>query len=134
LLVVKTYVAASTIEGVGVFAVEAIGKGSVVWRTDPIFDMLVPIAAYRSAEPPFKHLLQRHAYPSPDRPGYLVYEIDNGRFMNHSDAPNTDFSAFGYGTAIADIEPDEELTCNYRQFYAGFGSRLAQGEDVFASS
>jgi SET domain-containing protein len=40
--------------------------------------------------------------------------------MNHSDTPNTDFSAFGGGTACRDIAAGEELTCNYHQFYEGF--------------
>jgi len=83
LLLVKTYIAASGIEGVGVFAGEPIKTGAVVWRTDPTFDMLIAIATYRSAQPHLKQLLERYSYPSADRPGFLVYEIDNGRFMNH---------------------------------------------------
>jgi uncharacterized protein len=124
LLLIKTYIAASNIEGVGVFAGEPIGKGAMVWRTDPTFDMLIAVAAYRSAPPHFRQLLERYAYPSADRPGFLVYEIDNGRFMNHSATPNTDFSGFGFGTAITDIAADEELTCDYRQFYEGFEAAL----------
>ena len=124
MLLVKTHIAASEIEGVGVFAAGPIRTGAVIWRTDPVFDMLIPMATYRSAQPQLKQLLERYAYPSPDRPGFLVYEIDNGRFMNHSATPNTDFSNFGFGTAIADIAADEELTCDYRQFYEGFEAAL----------
>jgi uncharacterized protein len=124
LLLVKTYIAASGIQGVGVFAGESIVKGAILWRTDPTFDMLIPIATYRSAQPQLKQLLERYAYPSSDRPGFLVYEIDNGRFMNHSAMPNTDFSSFGIGTAVTDIAADEELTCNYHQFYEGFQAVL----------
>jgi SET domain-containing protein len=124
LLLVKTYIAASDIEGVGVFAGEPIATGAVIWRTDPTFDMLIAIAAYRSAPPHLRQLLERYAYPSADRPGFLVYEIDNGRFMNHAATPNTDFSGFGFGTASTDIAADEELTCDYRQFYEGFEAAL----------
>jgi uncharacterized protein len=124
LLLVKTYIAASDIQGVGVFAAEPIRRGAVVWRTDATFDKLIPIATYRSAQSYLKQLLERYAYPSADRPGFLVYEIDNGRFMNHSAAPNTDFSGFGFGTAVSDIAADEELTCDYRQFYEGFEAAL----------
>jgi uncharacterized protein len=67
-----------------------------------------------------KELIDRYAYPSPDKPGYLVYEVDNGRFMNHSDTPNTDFSVYGGGTATRDIARGEEITCNYHEFYEGF--------------
>ena len=127
MLVVKTYIAASAIEGVGVFAAEPIANGAVIWRSDPTFDMLIPIATYRSALAHVKHLLERYAYPSPDRPGFLVYETDNGRFMNHSPTPNTDFSGFGCGTAKTEIAVDEELTCDYDQFYEGFYAALATG-------
>jgi SET domain-containing protein len=63
-------------------------------------------------------------YPSLDRPGFLVYEIDNGRFMNHSMTPNTDFSAYGIGKAIADIAAGQEMTCAYDEFYVGFEAIL----------
>jgi SET domain-containing protein len=133
LLLVKTYIASSAIEGVGVFAAEPIRKGAIIWRTDPTFDMLVSLAAYRSAEPQLKELLERYAYPSSDRPGFLVYEIDNGRFMNHSAWPNTDFGTFGFGTALTEIAVDEELTCNYNQFYEGFEAEFIRGERALAS-
>ena len=134
MLLVKTYIAASDIEGVGVFAGEPIKTGAVVWRTDPTFDMLIAIAMYRSAQPHLKQLLERYSYPSAGRPGFLVYEIDNGRFMNHSARPNTDFSGFGFGTAITDIAADEELTCDYRQFYEGFEAALEGVGNLDAST
>jgi len=87
LLLIKTYNASSAIEGVGVFAAQPIAKGAVIWRTDRTFDMLVSVATYRSAEPHLKELLDRYAYPSPDKPGFLVYKIDNGRFMITQSSP-----------------------------------------------
>jgi SET domain-containing protein len=126
LLLVKTYIASSAIEGVGVFAGEPIAKGAAVWRTDPRFDMLVPIATYRSAAPHLRELLERYAYPSADRPGFLVYEVDNGRFMNHASEPNTDFATFGVGTAIRQIPANEEITCDYAQFYQSFEASIGR--------
>lgn len=120
MLLVSTYVAASEIEGVGVFAATPIAKGTLIWRLDTDFDRLIPADAYAAMPEPKKELIDRYAYPSPDRPGYLVYEVDNGRFMNHSDTPNTDFSEYGGGTAARDIAAGEEITCNYHEFYEGF--------------
>jgi SET domain-containing protein len=120
MLLVSTYVAASEIEGVGVFAATPIRKGELIWRLAPDFDRMVPADAYDALPEVMKELLDRYAYPSPDRPGYLVYEVDNGRFMNHADTPNTDFSAYGGGWATRDIAAGEELTCNYHEFYDGF--------------
>ncbi|MBB5517820.1 SET domain-containing protein [Amphiplicatus metriothermophilus] len=120
MLLVSTYVAPSAVEGVGVFAAEPIKKGTVIWRFEPEFDRLIPMDKYLSAPPYLKDLLDRYAYPSPDRPGFIVYEVDNGRFMNHSETPNTDFSDFGGARAIRDIEAGEELTCNYGDFFKDF--------------
>lgn len=120
MLLVSTYVAASAVEGVGVFAAEPIRKGQLVWRLDPTFDRLIPVDKYLSAPPFLKELLDRYAYPSPDKPGFIVYEVDNGRFMNHSEAPNTDFSDAGGATALRDIAPGEELTCDYGDFFKDY--------------
>jgi SET domain-containing protein len=128
MLLIANFVGPSAIEGVGVFAAEPIRKGDAIWRSDPTFDMLIPVATYRSAEPQLQQLLERYAYPSLDRPGFLVYETDNGRFMNHSATPNTDFSMFGVGEAVADIAAGEEITCNYDQFYIGFEAILASAQ------
>jgi uncharacterized protein len=120
MLLVSTYIAASEIEGVGVFAAVPIRKGAPIWRLNPDFDRLIPADAYDSMPETMKELIDRYAYPSPDKPGYLVYEVDNGRFMNHSDTPNTNFSEYGGGTAMRDIAAGEELTCNYQEFSEGF--------------
>lgn len=120
LLLVSTYVAASTIEGVGVFAARPIAAGAVVWRPDDEFDMRISAEKYAAAPPHLRELLDRYAYPSQVWEGFLVYETDNGRFMNHSENPNTDFSAMGQGRALRDIAAGEEITCDYREFYESF--------------
>lgn len=127
MLLVRTYVGPSAIEGVGVFAAEAIPAGAAIWRLEPSFDRLIPRSAYEAAEPTLRELLDRYAYPSPDRPGFVVYEVDNGRFMNHAAEPNTDFSEPAGGTASRDVAAGEELTCDYGQFYTAFELLPAAG-------
>lgn len=120
MLLIRTYVAQSAIEGVGVFAAEPIRKGASIWRLDPDFDRLIPLEKYQAAPSHLRELLDRYAYPSPDRPGFMVYEVDNGRFMNHSATPNTDFSQYGGATATRDIAAGEEITCDYGEFFEDF--------------
>ncbi|TGQ71103.1 MAG: SET domain-containing protein-lysine N-methyltransferase [Mesorhizobium sp.] len=120
MMLIRTYVAASAIEGVGMFAAEPIRKGASIWRLEPDFDRLIPMDKYETASPPLKELLDRYAYPSPDKPGFMVYEVDNGRFMNHSATPNTDFSQYGGATATRDISAGEEITCDYGEFFEDF--------------
>jgi SET domain-containing protein len=120
MLLVRTYVAQSAIEGVGVFAAEPIAKGKAIWRLEPDLDRLIPMEKYRAAPPFLKDLMDRYAYPSADYAGHLVFEFDNGRFMNHSERPNTDFSAAAGGVALRDIAAGEEITCDYGEFYHAF--------------
>ncbi len=120
MLIVTTYIAPSAIEGVGVFAAEPIAKGQRVSRFEPGFDRLIPRGDYENAPPFLKTLLDRYAFPHPDNLDLIVYEVDNSRFMNHSPAPNTDFSDFAAGVALRDIAAGEELTCDYNSFFAQY--------------
>jgi hypothetical protein len=116
MMLVPTYVAASDVEGVGVFAAKPIKKGTLIWRYDPSFDRLVPASWLRKQTPTMREFLTKYAYPAHDQPDMLVIEIDNGRFMNHSLDPNTDFTRIVEGYAIRTIKPGEELICNYSEF------------------
>lgn len=116
MMLVPTYVASSDVEGVGVFASEAICKGTLIWRYEPDFDRLVPASWLSEQTPMMQEFLRKYAYPAHDRPDMLVIEIDNGRFMNHTLEPNTDFTRVIEGYTTRDIAAGEELVCNYSEF------------------
>ena len=120
MFLISTFIAPSAIEGVGVFAAEAVNSGRIISRFDPAFDRLIPTKEYMAAPPYLKSLLDRYAFPHPQRPEFIVYEVDNSRFMNHSLDPNTDYSDFAAGLALRDIAPGEELTCDYNAFFRQF--------------
>jgi SET domain-containing protein len=116
MMLVKTYVAASGIEGVGVFAGEDIAKGATIWRFDPAFDRTLTKADLEQLPEGVRAFLEKYSYPHHAQEGVIVLESDNGRFMNHSAEPNTDFSQMDWGFAIRDIKAGEELTCDYVEF------------------
>ena len=120
MFIISTYVAPSALEGVGVFTAEPILKGAVISKFDPEFDRLIMRPDYENAPPPLKSLLDRYAFPHPDNLDLIVYEVDNSRFMNHSEQPNTDYSNFAAGVALRDIGAGEELTCNYNDFFSQY--------------
>jgi SET domain-containing protein len=120
MFLISTYVARSEIEGVGVFSAEPVAKGQVISKFEPEFDRLIPTREYLGAPPHLKSLLDRYAFPHPEKPGFIVYEVDNSRFMNHSGNPNTDYSDFAAGRALRDIAAGEELTCNYNDFFSDY--------------
>ncbi|MBI1393972.1 MAG: SET domain-containing protein-lysine N-methyltransferase [Alphaproteobacteria bacterium] len=120
MLLVHTYAGPSLVEGVGVFAAEPIAKGALIWRFEPTFDRLAPAELMETGEPAVQEFLRKYAYPAAHAPGMLIVELDNGRLMNHSDEPNTDFSSPLGGYALRDIAAGEELLCNYGEFAPEF--------------
>jgi SET domain-containing protein len=120
MLLVKTYLRPSAIEGLGVFAAEPILRGTMIWALDPKFDICVVESELDRLPPQMRDYITRYSYPHLERPGVLILDSDNGKFMNHSDRPNTDFRRFDRAYALIDIAVGEELTCNYHEFDPSF--------------
>lgn len=120
MLLISTYVAPSSIEGLGVFADEFIPAGALIWGFNPKFDILVDETELDALPPHVQSFIARYSYPHLDLAGHRVIDVDNGKYMNHSLTPNTDFRVFDKGYAIVDIAPGNEITCNYHEFDPGF--------------
>ncbi len=120
MLLVDTFVGPSVIEGVGVFAAEPIQAGRIIYRFEPLFDRLISRAEVASFTEPLRNFIIRYTYPHPSDQHLLVLDVDNGRHMNHSFHPNTDFRDATFGYAIRDIDAGEEITCNYAEFEPTF--------------
>lgn len=119
MMMIRCYLAPSAIEGLGVFAAETIRRGTVAWRFDPSFDQVFSKDILAAQPPHVQEFLERYSYMHHQDPDLLVLDADEGRFMNHSDEPNLDFSAPLVGVALRDIAVGEELTCDYALFTAG---------------
>lgn len=119
MMTVRCHLGPSAIEGLGVFATEDIPAGTVVWRFDRRFDQSFPRAWLAEQPPHIQEFLERYGYPDHQDPSLWVLDADEGRFMNHSDAPNLDFSDPENGVAARDIAAGEELTCDYAGFSEG---------------
>ena len=120
MMLVPTYVAPSKIEGVGVFAAEDIPEGARIWELAPGLDRLIRREEVAALPPPLQAFVERYSYPYPHDPEQLIVELDNGRFMNHSEHPNTRFDDPDAGFALRLIRAGEELTCNYAEFDPSF--------------
>lgn len=116
MMVVPNYVGPSSIEGVGVFAAEHITAGTAIWMLDERFDRLFLPGDIAAMDQLHRDYVERYGYPHMERPGITVVEFDHGKFMNHSESPNTDFTDPNVGWAIRDIAAGEEMTCDYREF------------------
>ena len=120
MLLIPNYVGPSAIEGVGVFAAAPIAQGTAVWSLDERFDHMLTAADIAALHAEQRGFVERYGYTHTTRPELTVLEMDNGRFMNHSDNPNTQFTDPAVGWAIRDIAQDEEITCNYAEFEPDF--------------
>lgn len=120
MMTVPTFVGPSAIEGVGIFAAEPIAAGAAIWELSDDLDLLLTREQLARLPELQRSFIERYGYPHMSRPQLTVLEFDNGRFMNHSAAPNTDFTRPDVGYAIRDIAAGEELTCDYSEFDPSF--------------
>ena len=118
MLEVSTYLAPSAIQGIGLFAVNKISKGEIVWRYNPMTTIAWSEEEWgniRSSLPKiaFKNI-ERFAYLSCDK---WLLNLDDSRFMNHSGNPSLGYDKdIDACYALRDIEPGEELTVVYSEF------------------
>lgn len=118
-MLVKTYLAPSPIHGTGVFTAEDIPRDALIWRVDWSVDRKISQAEFEQLSGAHRELWNRYAYLSRQH-GVWILCGDNGRFFNHSDAPNTYERyrevPFGIDLAARDIARGEELTTDYFGF------------------
>ncbi len=117
---VKTYLAPSAVEGIGVFAAEPIPKGTITWAFDPPVDKALSPLEVTILPLFMKDHIARYAYLD-DRLDLYVLCGDGAKYMNHSEAPNvigewTEEAPFGVDLAARDIAAGEEILCDYRSF------------------
>lgn len=110
----KTYLAPSPIHGIGVFAAEPIPSGSIVFEEDDLFTLQIPAERVPTLPPMQQEFIRMYAYL--EGATYKL-SVDNDRFTNHSDEPNTE-TPFGvpYLYALRDIQVGEEITARYSDF------------------
>jgi SET domain-containing protein len=129
MLLVKTAVRPSSIAGMGLFADQDLKKGDIVWKFTPEtcvvitqeqFQMLVN-SFHKTERELIKYYLI-YTYYQKALNG-VVFCVDDGRFVNHSDQPNMGhphhFSpeiAWQYSVALRDIKKGEELMENYNTY------------------
>lgn len=111
---VPTYLAESTIHGIGVFAASDLPKGTLIWTFDPRVDWRMTAEELAAFPEPYQSWLRAWCYLEAE--GTYVLCGDNAKFMNHTEAPNCDDPEGKYTVTNRAIMRDEELTCDYRAF------------------
>ncbi len=129
MLLVKTKIGQSKINGIGLFADQFIKKGTIIWKFQTGFDLRVGKDELGNLSESAKEQFLKYAYLNPRTQKYILC-FDDARFFNHSDEPNSiDVDSpddeEGLDVADRDIEKGEELTCNYKDFDADFDYKMS---------
>lgn len=125
MLLVKTFVGPSSIQGLGCFAAEDITKGQLVWRFDSTVDLIFTEEELKTFPAAFISFLKTYAYtPIDTKTRNYILCADHARHMNHSRDPNLLETPEGMNVAGRDIKAGEELTCDYHQFDQDADSKL----------
>lgn len=125
MLLVKTKVLPSGIEGLGLFAAEFIPEGTRIWEYREGVDQKFEGSYLTQFTEEEQERLLTHCYRNPVS-GMYVLCGDDARYINHGEEPNTHDIGFddgflnGEGVTVAarDILPGEEITSNYASFDA----------------
>ena len=118
MLLVKTKLDVSAIHGIGLFAAEFIGKGAIIWRFNPLFDLRFDEKQIEHLSEAAREQIKKYSYREKHSRLYVLCG-DDARFFNHSDDSNClDFYHEGQDVTVArrDIKAGEELTCDYALF------------------
>ena len=115
MLMVETELRMSPIQGIGVFVMEPVRAGQLIWRFDSRIDRVFSDEEVREMPEELQRFLKTYSTLHAELNMWVLCG-DNGRFFNHSDTPNTRSLgiAFGDDVAAEDIAPGTELTSDYR--------------------
>ncbi|HCL61192.1 MAG TPA: hypothetical protein DIC31_01710 [Rhizobiales bacterium] len=105
-----------------------------MWSLNPKFDIFIREQEFEELPPHMREYLAHYAYPHLELPGVMILDSDNGKFMNHSLSPNTDFRVFDKGYALVDIAAGDEITCNYFEFDPRFTGLFGAGRAASAEA
>jgi hypothetical protein len=78
-LQIATRIAASGVHGQGLFSLEPLAAGTVLWRFEPGLDQILRLD---SLEPDRQMEELHYGYTNPDRPGWVIVCGDGARFWN----------------------------------------------------
>lgn len=109
MLVVKTALKEIPGKGIGLIADQEIKKGESVWKYHPSIDIKINKADIPESANEF---FETYAVDVGEE--FVFLNIDNARFINHSDDPNTkSLGRYKDNIALRDIHKGEEITIDY---------------------
>ena len=115
MMMVPTELRPSSIQGIGVFLLQDVTEGQLIWRYDSRVDRVYSQADLDSLPPFMQSFMRTYSTLHADLRLWVLCG-DNGRHFNHSDRPNTRSLGIALGDDVAgeDLPAGTELTSDYR--------------------
>jgi hypothetical protein len=102
------------VDGLGLFTLENIAKGSVVYRHTDQLDLLFTPEDLAGLPQEEQRFIKHYGFQD-QRTGKFRLDHDDIRFLNYSHYPNMEPDGKGNLVAVKDIKAGEELTEDYLQ-------------------
>ena len=116
-LLIKTELRPSTINGIGLFVPEPVKAGTLIWKFNPSIDRLVTRGVYEGLPEVARAFIDHFA--SRIYPDLYLLCGDNARFINYANPPNIDCKSKHIDAeffATHDLAAGSELLDNYETF------------------
>lgn len=127
MMLIRTRVGPSGIHGMGLFAVEPVARGTLIWRFEAGFDHDFDPARFASLPERAREHTRWFCFVSKIN-GHVMLSGDHACFINHADSHNTGTppqAALPVTTvALRDIAAGEEITCDYWSYDADTAWKL----------
>jgi len=114
MMLVPTYLAPSSIHGIGLYTPFFIPADSIVWRYDEEIDWRLTPEQISLFPDSLQEQLRSWCFEEKD--GRFVLCGDNAKFMNHHPDPNCSDADPEFTVTTRPVRAGEELTCDYREF------------------
>ncbi len=130
MILIKTKIGKSKINGLGLFAAQDIPKGTVIWRFNPQLDLRLSEEEVQLLPDVVKWNYKHYCFKSKRSDKYILC-FDDTRFMNHSNNPNIineprhDDEGENCDIAFVDIKSGEEIVGDYKSFDADYKWKMS---------
>ena len=121
MMMVGTELRPSPIHGIGVFLLQPVRTGDLIWRFDARIDRVYSEPEIATLPEHMQRFLRTYSTWH-EATGLWILCGDHGRHFNHSDRPTTVSNAIAFGEdhASADLPAGVELTSDYRTICDNF--------------
>jgi len=129
MILVKTKIRESKTHGIGLFADQFIPKDTITWKYHPKFDTAFSEEQIAKMSESARKQFFHYAYFDKDLNKFVLC-FDDQRFINHTPHHKANIhSTPRQDTAARDIQPGEELLCDYNFYDDTYFDRLKIKEE-----